>query len=193
MLTQILIILLFIIWIVAGVYITMASLNLGPYNTHDSDSFLRRAYVYSTWAAVIIWLTLFLIIVLIILAGFGIAALFSSGIGEAALASGYTGQSSVSWFSIIFLLIISILLIVTGILSALALTNIEKSPLYQKNKTVTEAYRNCLITMVLTFGSIFLLIVGALIFYLLSFRTTQNLNSSINEYSQNEYDNIIEN
>lgn len=184
MLTQFLIFVLIVIWIIAGVYISMASAKLGPYSINGSsskegDSFIQKAYTYATWAAAITWIILILIIAGLILSVIGVIALFSSGVGEAAVAYSAAGGDStavgaagsgLSWLAIFFLVLLIGLLITTGILSSLTLTSIAQSKLYQKNAAVTAAHHDSLITMVLTFGSLFLLIIGFLLYYLLTLR-----------------------
>ena len=186
MLTQFLIFVLIVIWIIAGVYISMTSAKLGPYSINGSlskegDSFIQKAYTYATWAAAITWIILILIIIGLILSVIGVVALFSSGVGEAAEAYSAAGGDpysaavgaaglGLSWLAIFFMVLLIGLLITTGILSSLTLTNIAQSKLYQKNAAVTAAYHDSLITMVLTFGSLFLLIIGFLLYYFLTLR-----------------------
>src|SRR5579862_2094241 len=111
---------LIIIWILAGIFITQANVYLGPFK--NIDSFFLTAYNYTFWAAFITWFLVALFILLFILAIVGVIGLFSTGAGEAEVAAGeeeslaakYYRQyqatqtqptsQGISWSTIIFLI-----------------------------------------------------------------------------------------
>src|SRR5579871_6212246 len=73
---------LIIIWILSGGYVTQANILLTSYNQKDDD--LHSAYWHTFWAAFTTWTLVGLFIIFVILGIVGIVALFSTGIGEAA-------------------------------------------------------------------------------------------------------------
>lgn len=81
---------LLLIWMVAGVFITDASVKLGSYK--DVDSYFSSAYWYAFWAAFITWflvILVFLIIVIIIvlgLLGFAVLSVGTAGAADVAIA-----------------------------------------------------------------------------------------------------------
>jgi hypothetical protein len=161
--TQILIFLLLVIWIIAGVFITITSLDLGPYK--DKDKYLSQAYTYSTWASVVTWITLALLIGLVVLAIFGVVALFSTGVGEVALATGGVA-SGISGITIFFLIIFIALLIASAVLSILTMNQIALSSLYTKDAKVTKAYKYAQTCAILTIITLIVVIGGFLIYFL---------------------------
>lgn len=71
---------LILIWIVSGGYITQTSVFIHAYRS-QADGF-KKAYTYSTWAAVITWLLIAFVIILIIYVIAGVVVLFGTGVGE---------------------------------------------------------------------------------------------------------------
>src|SRR5438045_2983561 len=76
---------LLIIWIIAGVYLTEASIDLGNFANLDENFSLAHRYAYI--ATFLTWFLVVLFFVLLILAATGVIALFSTGVGEEAEAS----------------------------------------------------------------------------------------------------------
>jgi hypothetical protein len=154
-------IILIIIWLIAGWFITQASIALTSYK--GRDTYLKNAYWYSFSAAVITWSLVALFILLVILAIVGVVSLFSSGAGTALAGVSSTPTVGISWLTIIFLVFALILVGITGVLSALAAYNIAKSPNYLSTDTKLKgAYTNCIIAAALCIGAGVVLLIGAI-------------------------------
>lgn len=175
-------VILLTIWIITGGYVTQANVYLTPYK---KDPDLSQAYGDTFWAAFITWLIVGIFVLLVILAIVGIVALFGTGVGEvgvAAEAGGVAEESSavsevqskpgfnynqykpgartISWTSFIFLLGAIILVGVTGIYAAAAARHIAASSMYNPNNyKMKKAYDNCIKAAVLSLGSVGLLII----------------------------------
>ncbi len=175
--------LLIIVWIVSGVYITAASTKLFSHrNDHPQ---LNTAYWFCFWAAFVTWGLIALFILLVILAIVGLVALFGSGAGEAmAAAQQYGGTISadtlsvgLSWFTLAFLIFALILVIVTGILSIGASTNIAGSK--SDNDDVQQAYKDCIIAASISMGAAGILIVGTIVYVIISIRNKRIFDKTI--------------
>jgi hypothetical protein len=166
------VLILLIIWVVSGGFITETAIKLSPYT--NTDASLNHAYWSAFWTAFITWLLVILIIIAII----GIIALFGSGIGEAAEAgelieSGVyrsrTVNRGISWFSVVSLIVALIFVGITGVLSAVAANNIRQSPNFNAlNNDLQKAYNSAIIAACLCLGSGGLLIIGIIIYFIVS-------------------------
>jgi hypothetical protein len=181
---------LIILWVIAGAYITTTNIALRPYENLDSD--IYRADTFAFWAAFVTWFLVALFVVLLILSGVGIAALFGSGAGEAGVAaegveseaalSRYSqaknyayspqGQSEIttgiSWGTIAFLIFAMILIFVTGVLSALAASSLVASPNYNPSMgQLKKAYDDAVIAAIICLSAGGLLIIGIIVYSIL--------------------------
>lgn len=174
---------LLLIWIIAGGYITQASVFLIPSKNIDKN--FKNAYKYSTWAAVVTWLLVaFAIVGVILLFVFGaeIAAAAASA-AEAATSGGaitsiqnlQKASKGVSWIVLGFLGFALALVFLTGILSALTATNIKSSEKYDpKNKKMARAYKDSIIAASLSLGAAGLLIIGSLTYIVVKGQQKRN-------------------
>lgn len=188
-------ILLIIIWIVAGGFVTRASTFLR--DKKGKDEKLNRAYTYTFWAAVVTWVLVGLFVLLIILAVFGVLAIFGSGAGEAAeageageaaetaeLSRGERAKNAIksprlreevskhsSLSTILFLLFALVLVGTTGVLSALAAGDIASSPKYDPSiNKLRTAYTDCIVAASLCLGAGGLLIIGIVVYIIIDIR-----------------------
>lgn len=191
------VVLLLIIWIVAGGYITQANVYLGPLKNTD-DLFLQ-AYNYTFWGAFITWTLIGIFILIIILAIFGVVALFGSGAGEAEVAAGEVKEEEsiysrvykqyqknqpqqqpeegMSWLTIIFLVIALILLSITGILAAISAEDIAKSHAFDPNNNQIEvAYNDCVIAAILSLTSVGLVVLAIIAYLFFGFFSERQKN-----------------
>ena len=192
---------LILIWIIAGGYITQANIKIRGFE--ENDEFFKRAGDYTFWAAFITWFLVALFVLLIVLAIVGVVGLFSTGVGEAGeaeeLEATTTEESStsklykqyqnsqgedeggISWFTIIILFFAAILVGITGILGALAAEQLKQSHLFtESNPDMVTAYNDCVITAIICLSVVGLLVLGV-IFYLFIgfFETTNNTTTPI--------------
>jgi len=189
-------IVLILIWIIAGGYITQANIKIRGFE--GNDEFFRRANNYAFWAAFITWFLVVLFFVLIILAIMGIVGLFSTGAGEAEEA-GAIEESSVSkyykkyqssvenddagtsWSTIIFLFFALVLVSITGVLSALAADQLKQSHLFtDSNPDMVTAYNNCVIAAIICLGTVGLLILGVIFYFLIGYFETKPTTNTVN-------------
>ena len=190
---------LVLIWIVAGGFITKTNVSLGPYKNTDDD--LHDAYWYSFWVAFVTWTLICLFIILIILSVIGVVALFGSGAGEAGAAAegGVAAESGiaagegtvaveegksqkgkistgVSWLTIGFLIFALILVVITGVLSALAASSMVKSPNYDPtNNKLKTAYTDAIIAASMCLGAAGLLIIGIIVYFIIGERRKKKI------------------
>lgn len=154
-------IVLIIIYITAGIYISSASSLLG--NLKDIDVFFASAYKYATIAAAVTWILLILTIIGLI----AFIYFFIETGGEIAVAAGQV--ASVSGWSLLFLIIILFLIFVIGGLSAKAANDIASSPKYNSNiPDMASAYHYSIISAVLALGAgsfVLLWLIVDLIYY----------------------------
>jgi hypothetical protein len=185
--------LLIIIWIVGGVYVTQANISITPNKNENND--LQQAYNLTFWASFITWFLVVLFIILIILSVFGIVALFGSGIGEVGAAESLETQNllaseqgqisyGISWFTILFLITAIILIITTGTLSAIAASYISKSG----NTNIGNAYNDCIIAASLCISAAGIILIAFLIYYIIDYQKEQKFNKQM----QIELENIKE-
>lgn len=173
---------LILIWIIAGGFITQANVKLSQYK---NDQSLSRAYWASFWAAFITWTLIGISLILVALSVLGVFALFGSGAGEAGVAVegtevealAKTGAKSkkskgligtgVSLGAMIFLFCALALVILTGVLAAIAASTIAKSSTYNSsNSTLQKAYKDCIISACMCLGAAGLLIIGVITYIL---------------------------
>lgn len=161
--TIILSVVLLLIFLISGVIITNASINLG--SLKDTSTFFANAYYYSTWAAVLTWVIVALAILSV--AGYYILGwVYEAEVPEAAILSSLQKVPSSSWsgWSILFLIIILILVIVNGCLAAATASQISSDPNYNPN--VPQQYRareEAIITAILCLTSAGLLLVWGIV------------------------------
>lgn len=155
-------IVLIIIYITAGIYISSASSILKSLND-TGDPFFQSAYKYATIAAVVTW-------ILLILAIIGLIAFIYFYIdtgGEIAVVAGEI--ASVSGWSLLFLIIILLLIFIIGGLSAKAANDVSSSSKYNPNiPEMASAYHNSIIAAVLALGAgsfVLLWLIVDLIYY----------------------------
>ena len=166
---------LIVIWIVAGGYITQANIKIRGFE--GNDQFFKKANNYAFWAAFITWFLVTLFILLLILAIAGVIGLFSTGAGEAEVAAEEgeeesslynkynTVQGGISWSTIIALFFAVVLVSITGILAALAADQLKQSSKFtESNPDIKTAYDDCVIAAIICLGTGGLLIL-AVIFY----------------------------
>lgn len=171
---------LIIIWITGGVYVTEANILLTSHKNDDND--LQQAYNLTFWAAFITWFLVVLFIILIILSVFGIVALFGTGIGEVGTAeslearnliTSQQGQAAIgygiSWFTIIFLITALILVITTGTLAAISASDIAKS----SNTNIGNSYGDCIIAASLCISAAGIILIAFIVYYVIEYQREQ--------------------
>jgi hypothetical protein len=184
----ILAVVLILIWIIAGGYITQANIKIRGFE--GNDQFFKTANNYAFWAAFITWFLVALFVLLIILAIAGVVALFSSGAGEAGEAEAAVSEEettyskfykqyqkstmsnnsnpsedTISWSTIIFLFFAFVLVGITGVLAALAADQLKQSHLFtDSDPNMVTAYNDCIIAAIICLATDILLILG-IIFY----------------------------
>lgn len=165
-------IILIIIWIIAGVYLTEASIDLGNFSNLDDNFYTAHRYAYI--ATFLTWFLVVLFFVLLILAAVGVISLFSTGEGEALEAESYEAKllksqevksTGVSWVTILFILFALFLVAFSGVLAALVAVNIKESPNYDStNVTMNNAYNDAVVAAALGIGAASILIIGFIIY-----------------------------
>lgn len=190
----ILAIILFIIWIIAGGFLTQSNVFLRAYR-HD-DQYMHAAWVYTLAAALVTWILIFIFIVLFILAIVGVVALFGSGVGEVGIASqGLAGGqipidsnmlgTGISWLGIAALVFALILVFINGILAALAAEQMVKSPNYtSNNERLKKAYDNCKIAAIMSLLAASLLIIGLITYIIIKQRIEAKNRKIIEDFSR---------
>lgn len=178
---------LILIWIIAGGFVTQANVYLSPYKNLDNN--FHQAYWFTFWAAFVTWSLIGLFIVLVILSILGVVALFGSGVGEVGVAAeGAEGaeveeaefrserannstnspqytKSAISWFTIGFLIFALILIGITGVLAAIAASDIIASSNYMSsNSKMQGAYNDCIIAASLCLGAGGILLIGIIVY-----------------------------
>lgn len=172
------IILLLVIWIIAGGYITQANVYLTPLK--NTDDLFNQAYNYTFWGAFITWSLIAIFILIIILAIFGVVALFGSGAGEeesiySKVYKQYQQnkqpeQEGMSWLTIIFLFIAVVLLSITGILAAISADDMTRSHSFdENNNNIAVAYNDCVIAAILSLVSVGLLVLAVIAYLFIGF------------------------
>jgi len=194
----ILVVILILIWIIAGGYITQANIKIRGFE--GNDQFFRTANNYAFWAAFITWFLVALFVLLIILAIAGVVALFSSGAGEAGEAeaavseeettyskvykqyqksseSSQTSQSSddtISWSTIIILFFAFVLVGITGVLAALAADQLKQSHLFSdSDPNMVIAYNDCITAAIICLGTDILIILGIIFYFFIGWYETR--------------------
>lgn len=177
---------LIIIWLAAGTYITQA--NIALRDLQNTDNFFKIAYNYTFWAAFITWFLVALFVLLVILTAVGVAGLFSSGAGEAAEGEAAIEEESASsklykqyqnipqpsegtsWTTILFILLALVLISITGILAAYSAEQIAASTNFtESNASMKLAYDDCVIAAIICLASAGLLILSAIFYFFYGF------------------------
>jgi hypothetical protein len=171
---------LIVIWITGGVYVTEANILLTPHKNDDDN--LKNAYNLTFWASFITWFLVALFIVLLILSIVGVVALFGSGAGEIGAAesveaknflSSQQGQTTISygisWFTVLFLIVAIILIVTTGILSAIAASDIAKSG----NTNIGNSYSDCIVAASLCISAAGVILIAFIVYYILDYQKEQ--------------------
>lgn len=199
--TLLIAVILIFLWLIAGVYITMANVKLGSYKKTDNK--LNNAYWDSFWAAFVTWFMVgIFVIILILLAivtvmGGGEAELAGEGaliLGEEAatletiatqagkkIAKQVVKQQKKSIFRKIIdgikmaFLIFSIFLVaLTGILAAVAANAIKTSPNYDpSNKKMVAAHKECSIAAYICLVADGLLLIALIIYFIYSHKISK--------------------
>jgi hypothetical protein len=175
-------VILIIIWIIAGIYVTQANIYLTSFK--DTDESLHQAYWLTFWAAFVTWTLVGIFVVLVVLSVLGIEE-----IEVADVTSTYNQyqQPGTSWASIIFLFIALVLIGTTGVLSALAATAVtESSNFNQKNDKLNSAYQDCIIGAVVCLTSGGLLILGIIAYFVYNYRSRREAAAKQIAISQEE-------
>jgi len=191
---------LIVIWIIAGVFITITEINVKPYS--GQDPLMGKGYTYAFWAAFVTWFLLALFIVLVI---GGAALLYSSGAGEAEAgeaaleefeaqqaeggAGGFKGlgerkeiKGGANAVAVILISLFIGLLFITGILAALSAYDIVESPIFDPtNASLNKAYIDAIVAASLSLGIVGLLIIG-LITYVVVSKTSKSSKKRSKEY-----------
>lgn len=162
--TTVLSFILLLIFLLSGVIITSASINLGALK--DTSTFFANAYYYSTWAAALTWCIV--AITILSVAGYYILGwVYEAEVPEAAILQSLqknTPSSSWSGWSILFLIIILILVVINGCLAAAAASQIASDPNYNPNNTQQyRAKEEAIITAILCLTSAGLLLVWGIV------------------------------
>ena len=175
-------IILLIIWIIAGGFVTQANVFLTKFR---KDSKINQAWWYTFGAAFTTWTLIGIFIILIILSVVGVVALFGSGVGEAGLAataatsaakSGGTAivKGGIPWLTIGFLIFALVLVSLTGFLAVFAANNIRTSPEYKPDiQKIQKAYINCIIAASMCLGAGGILIIGLIIYFFVGLKNKQ--------------------
>lgn len=185
---------LIVIWIIAGVYVTMASLALRPYRDYDEK--FHRAYWFLFWAAFVTWTLVGIFVILIIATVVGVAALFGTGVGEAATAgeAAEAGELSLSdvqipqgfsWLTIGFLIFAIILVGVTGVLAAAAAISLEESPMFDKTVEGQEkAYNDAVIAAVVASVAAGVTTIALIVYAVLGWRSQERRETELAQLQQ---------
>jgi len=203
-------IVLILIWIIAGGYITQANIKIRGFQ--GNDEFFKSANNYAFWAAFITWFLVALFVLLVILAIVGVVGLFSTGAGEAEAAGAeseelttsklykkyqnYQGSqednTGISWSTIIVIFFALVLVSITGVLGALAADQLKQSHLFtDSNPDMVTAYNNCVITAIICLSVVGLLILSVIFYFFIGFFESDTNNKSSNLEKINDNDNSI--
>jgi hypothetical protein len=155
-------VILLVIFLISGVLITNAAINIASFQ--DTDVFFQNAHYYATWAAVVIW-GLFSLTIIGIGAYIFYTIFYAVEVPEAQIISSLSkpAESSGSW-NILFSILIFILVIIVGALSAAAAWNFDQSKNYNPN--VPQQYRareELLVTAILSLSATGLILIIFLI------------------------------
>jgi flagellar biosynthesis protein FlhB len=183
----------FLIWIVTGIYISIANHDLKQYRKSDDDPDLNNAAWYTFWATFTTWSVVALAIVIAIIGvvvGIGSAIFFApeeavASVGAAATAAGETAleygavakkhSSKIAKFAKIGFWIVLVFLLgmctLNGILALLALNSMLKSPNWSyQNNDLEQARKDTLFTALVSIGGVL-----AILTFLLSYFISKNI------------------
>lgn len=157
---------LLFIWVLAGFYITQATIQMRPYR--HSDPAMDRAHTLAFWAGFSTWMLVGIFSILIVLGlVFGM---------EFLAAADAEGGGVTSILGIIFLFISMFVLGLVGVLSAMAAVNLRNSPSYKSsNPKLAEAHRDCVIAAVLALSAIGLVFVLFIILIVMKVRSKKKV------------------
>jgi len=177
-------VILLIIWIVAGGYITEASVYLGY--VKNTDSRLDTAYAYAFAVSFVIW-TLVLLAIVGICFAIAAAPEIAAGMSEAKAMSALTKSTKgASWVIILFLIGATILVMVTGILAAVVASNIRSSEKYDVNdKNIAVAYTDSIISACLSLVTVGILIIGMIVYIVLKTKSKNEAKQKLEALYQN--------
>ena len=198
---------LLVIWIIAGGFVTSAEIKIKP--DRNQDGHLNAAYVQSFWAAFATWFTVALMILLLALSIFGFVTLFGSGAGEALEGAEVAEEEESAWegysstkeskksttgetVTRLFLAAAIGLTATTGILSAIAASNLTKSDEFKpkgktdKDKRLVAAHEKLTIAASLSLTAVGLLIIGFIAHFVWMAHKKQKLKEQINKQADTE-------
>lgn len=191
------------IWVVSGGFITQTNSFITPYRKDDDQ--MSKAWTYSFIAAFITWFLVILLIILVILAIVGVVALFGTGVGEVGVAAGgaataaegllaSTAESTVasgvssfglSWVAIAFIGVSLVLVVLSGVLSAMTAQQINNSLTYKINKgnnpKLSKAYSNAIIAAVACLGAFGFLLIALGVYIFIGIRRKHKLKKQLEQ------------
>lgn len=144
------------IWITAGGFVTQASTLF--HADRNVNEFSHRAYWYTFWAAFVTWTLVGIALIVGFLSLFGIFEIFS--ISTVVSSINPTKARGVGAGTVLFLLLCMALVFTTGVLSALAADNINKSNLLnENNEKLNKGYFDCIVAAVTSLSAGGLLVI----------------------------------
>lgn len=133
----------FALLITALYYLTKASSDVTKADNYKSDDKLKQAHSYLVWSVVAMWITLALLVTGVVL-GFvfgGEAVFFQAG----------------GWIANILTFILLFLCFFVGVIAAVSAALINSTPNGKTGKG-KDAYMDCIIASIITFGLLFLIV-----------------------------------
>jgi hypothetical protein len=147
--------------VISGGFITQANADLGKYKSNSSN--VNTAYWLTFWAAFVTWTLIGIFIILVILACFGFIEIFGavSAVAEAnpQIVSSSETATGISWVTMGFLLFSLALVVITGVLSAMAASSLNSG-----SNPSQQAYSNCIISSCMCLASGGLLLIGTIVY-----------------------------
>lgn len=174
----IVLIIIFILLIIASIYAAIAAGQVFDSALYPTEPKLKDAHSLLVWAAVMGLITVFLIIIVMVVAfatGFFTAANFTNLITssqtptQADLAIIFSSSEKLkaeiaaSIWILVLLFILVILTVVVGILCWIASSDINSSPV--KDDDVNKAYNSAIIATVTSIAGLFFVILGLIVFF----------------------------
>lgn len=156
-----------ILLIVAGVFATKAAVDVARVKDYGKDPDLSHAHKYLTASAVMTWVSVGLGFIVLII-GFSAGVYFSPGPAHQAtfetVSKTATGGHGIGGTSMIVLTVITtILLLMTGILSAVAASDMKKSKV--AGELYKSGYNSAITAAVIAIGSIGLFVIGMIVYF----------------------------
>ena len=140
-----------------GIWSVRAAYELEKHKGYKSDNDFKTAHTYLTWSSVIAWLSIGFILLAIVLLIVG--AVFTGGT-DFLLLAGTLGS-----LIYIFLLILIILVLACGVLTAAASVDMKKSPNFKNTGELKKAYDNAIYASVASLATLGILIIGTVFYY----------------------------